>query len=47
MLSGRSSSASCSIILKKMKNKVGARMHPCLMLLEMGTLPDSDSSCFT
>ena len=25
----------------------GARMHPCLMRLEMGKLPDSDPLCFT
>ena len=36
--SGRSS-ASRSMMLKKMENNVGARAHPCLTLLEMGKLP--------
>ena len=39
MPSSRSSFASWSMMLK-MENKVGARMHPCLMPLEMRKLPD-------
>ena len=45
--SGRSSSASWSMMLKKMENNVGARTHPCLTPLEMGKLPDRDPLCFT
>ena len=29
-----------SMMLKKMENNVGARMHPCLMPLEIGKQPD-------
>ena len=47
MLSGRSSFASWSIMLKKIENSVGSRMHSCLMLLEIGKLPDRDPLCFT
>ena len=36
MPSGRSSFALWSMMVKKMENNVGARMHPCLMPLEMG-----------
>ena len=39
--------ASRSMMLKKMENNVGARMHPCLTPLEIGKLPDRDPSCFT
>ena len=42
MLSGRSLFAAWSMMLKKRENKVGARMHSCLMLLEIGKLPDSN-----
>ena len=28
------------MILKKIENSVGARMHPCLTLVEMRKLPD-------
>ena len=35
------------MILKKMENKVGARLHTCLTPLEMGKLPVSDPLCFT
>ena len=38
MPSGRSSFASRSMMLKKMENNMGARMHPCLTPLEMGTI---------
>ena len=47
MAPGRSSFASRNMMLKKMENNVGARMHPCLMPLEMGKLSDRDPSCFT
>ena len=40
MLSGRSSFASRRMMLKKIENSVGARMHPCLTLVEMRKLPD-------
>ena len=39
--------SSRSMMLKKMENNMGARMHPCLTLLEMGKLPDRDPLCFT
>ena len=50
MLSGRSSFASQSMMLKRMENNGeggGGRRHPCLMPLEMGKLSDSDLLCFT
>ena len=47
MPSSRSSFASRSMMLKKMENNVGARMHPCLTPLEMGKLCDRDPLCFT
>ena len=39
----RSSFDSRSMLLKK--NNMGTRMHPCLMSLKMGKLPDSDPLC--
>ena len=42
-----SSFASRSMMLKKMENNVGARIHPCLTPLEVGKLPDRDPLCFT
>ena len=42
MPSGRSSFATRSMMLNKMENNVGARMHPCLTPFEMGKLPDRD-----
>ena len=39
MLSGRSSFASRSMMLKKMENNMGARTHPCLTPLEKGKRP--------
>ena len=35
------------MMLKKMENKVGARTHFCLMMLEMGRVPNSDPLCFS
>ena len=35
------------MMLKKMENNVGARLHSCLTPLEMGKLPDRDPLCFT
>ena len=43
---GRSSFASRIMMLKKLENNVGARMHPCVTPLEMGKLPDRDPLCF-
>ena len=42
-----SSFASRSMMLKKIENNVGARIHPCLTPLEVGKLPDRDPLCFT
>ena len=45
---GRSSFASRSMMLKKMENNVGARIHPCLTPLEMGIeASDRDPLCLT